>query len=62
MNHSENDKNTRSDVKWKFAGVGFFVNFKCARCNLNKDALGRKWQMVKGARQFVCKTCVRPEA
>lgn len=47
------------DVRWKPAGTGHGMSFKCAACVKPKPILGRKLQRVDGVRQFVCKGCAR---
>ena len=48
-----------TDVRWRHTGTGHHVSFQCARCTLPKGALGRRLQLVKGLRQWVCKGCVK---
>jgi hypothetical protein len=50
---------TAPDTKFRPAGAGLFVGFLCARCGQNKSSNGRKLQMVKGLRTWVCAGCVK---
>ncbi len=48
-----------ADAPPRMAGIGMLSIFVCARCNQNKGLMGRKLQPVRGAKQWVCKGCVK---
>ena len=50
-----------TDVRWMPAGAGHMTNFRCGRCAVHKQTLGRRLRRVKGVRQWCCKACVAIE-
>lgn len=47
------------DVPFKGAGIGQYASFCCARCRKNVSLMGRKMQLVRGAKAYVCKGCAK---
>lgn len=50
---------TAPDVRFRPVGVGVSYTFCCARCNLFRQQIGRKLQMVRGTKQYVCAGCAK---
>lgn len=60
MGTTPSDSDTSQRQGHRFAaprGVGLMSNFLCARCRQPRMTLGRKLQLVKGVKQYVCKEC-----
>ena len=60
MGTTPSNSDTSQRVGHQFAaprGVGLMSNFLCAKCRQPRMTLGRKLQLVKGVKQYVCKGC-----
>jgi hypothetical protein len=50
---------TAPDMPFRSPGIGMIIAFLCARCGIRKEATGRRLQLVKGLRSWVCKGCIK---
>lgn len=47
----------RGDVVFRPVGVGMHMTMRCAKCGKDIPNLGRKWQLVRGVKQWVGTCC-----
>ena len=52
-------KKRPSDVAWRAQGSVDVASFLCGRCGIKKGLIGRRMQIVRGVKQYVCRGCVK---
>lgn len=54
---TSDDSKAPADTKFRHAGIGMSTAFLCLRCNVRRQSIGRRLQLVRGLRTWVCAGC-----
>ena len=52
-------KKRPSDVAWRAQGSVDVASFLCGRCGIKKGLIGRKLQLARGVKEWVCAGCAK---